>query len=221
MTLPDEKSNYIHRIGRVGRAERMGLAVSLVATVQEKIWYHGEWCPSRGKNCSNTRTTKEGGCCVWNNEMQASDFLLIRIFLSSILNGWFFYFHHYFLLAHQLQRHVLASYCFKYVVIIVCCFDHITTHLYDLVFISISFFFFFSVWPILKNTWGLWLAKVATISKSQLTNSTAKLFMVKSANRLVISKQILCSQFIFLYRFEHIYIYWLIWRSLYVFINNT
>jgi len=48
----------------------MGLAVSLVATVQEKIWYHGEWCPSRGKNCSNTRTTKEGGCCVWNNEMQ-------------------------------------------------------------------------------------------------------------------------------------------------------
>lgn len=70
MTLPDEKSNYIHRIGRVGRAERMGLAVSLVAVVPEKIWYHGEWCPSRGKNCSNTRTTKEGGCCVWNNELQ-------------------------------------------------------------------------------------------------------------------------------------------------------
>ncbi len=37
MTLPDEKSNYVHRIGRVGRAERMGLAISLVAMVQEKV----------------------------------------------------------------------------------------------------------------------------------------------------------------------------------------
>lgn len=37
VTLPDEKSNYVHRIGRVGRAERMGLAVSLVAAVPEKV----------------------------------------------------------------------------------------------------------------------------------------------------------------------------------------
>jgi ATP-dependent RNA helicase DDX1 len=36
-TLPDEKQNYVHRIGRVGRAERMGLAISLVATVPEKV----------------------------------------------------------------------------------------------------------------------------------------------------------------------------------------
>ena len=28
MTLPDEKQNYIHRIGRVGRADRMGLAIT-------------------------------------------------------------------------------------------------------------------------------------------------------------------------------------------------
>ena len=37
VTLPDDKQNYVHRIGRVGRAERMGLALSLVATVKEKV----------------------------------------------------------------------------------------------------------------------------------------------------------------------------------------
>jgi len=37
VTLPDEKSNYVHRIGRVGRAERMGLAISLVSKVPEKV----------------------------------------------------------------------------------------------------------------------------------------------------------------------------------------
>lgn len=70
VTLPDEKSNYVHRIGRVGRAERMGLAISLVADVPEKVWYHGEWCKSRGKNCYNTRLTSEKGCCIWYNEPQ-------------------------------------------------------------------------------------------------------------------------------------------------------
>ena len=37
VTLPDEESNYVHRIGRVGRAERMGLAISLVSQVPEKV----------------------------------------------------------------------------------------------------------------------------------------------------------------------------------------
>ena len=37
MTLPDDKQNYIHRIGRVGRRERMGLAISLVSKVKEKV----------------------------------------------------------------------------------------------------------------------------------------------------------------------------------------
>lgn len=68
VTLPDEKSNYVHRIGRVGRAERMGLAISLVSSVPEKVWYHGEWCPSRGRNCNNTNLTDQGGCCIWYNE---------------------------------------------------------------------------------------------------------------------------------------------------------
>jgi len=88
-TLPDDIENYIHRIGRCGRAERMGLAISIVATEREKVWYHK--CPSRGKNCSphpgNTKLTipfgpnqklmprddskwiiDEGGCTIWYDE---------------------------------------------------------------------------------------------------------------------------------------------------------
>ncbi|XP_055594121.1 ATP-dependent RNA helicase Ddx1-like [Uranotaenia lowii] len=67
VTMPDDKSNYVHRIGRVGRSERMGLAISLVSSVPEKVWYHK--CPSRGKNCSNTDSLETGGCCIWYNEM--------------------------------------------------------------------------------------------------------------------------------------------------------
>ncbi len=70
VSLPDDKANYVHRIGRVGRAERMGLAVSLVSTVQEKVWYHGEWCRTRGRGCNNTRLTTEKGCCTWNDEQK-------------------------------------------------------------------------------------------------------------------------------------------------------
>ncbi|XP_076109926.1 ATP-dependent RNA helicase DDX1-like [Mytilus galloprovincialis] len=67
VTLPDEKQNYIHRIGRVGRAERMGLAISLVGTVKEKVWYHSN-CNTRGKGCYNTNLTDYGGCCIWYDE---------------------------------------------------------------------------------------------------------------------------------------------------------
>lgn len=69
VTLPDEKQNYVHRIGRVGRAERMGLAISFVANVKEKVWYHSN-CTNKGKGCYNTRLTDEGGCCIWYNEPQ-------------------------------------------------------------------------------------------------------------------------------------------------------
>jgi ATP-dependent RNA helicase DDX1 len=67
VTLPDEKQNYVHRIGRVGRADRMGLAISFTATVKEKVWYHSN-CSTRGKGCYNTRLVDEGGCCIWYNE---------------------------------------------------------------------------------------------------------------------------------------------------------
>ncbi|XP_059141083.1 ATP-dependent RNA helicase DDX1-like isoform X2 [Physella acuta] len=69
VTLPDEKQNYIHRIGRVGRAERMGLAISLVASCKEKVWYHSN-CTSKGRGCYNTNLTDQGGCCIWYNEPQ-------------------------------------------------------------------------------------------------------------------------------------------------------
>lgn len=71
MTLPDEKQNYIHRIGRVGRADRMGLAISLVSKVPEKVWYHT--CQSRGKNCANRLLKEDGGCCIWYDEIYYLD----------------------------------------------------------------------------------------------------------------------------------------------------
>ncbi|EJD76225.1 DEAD box ATP-dependent RNA helicase [Loa loa] len=66
VTLPDEKANYLHRIGRVGRAERMGLAISLVSAHPEKVWYHK--CPSRGVNCFNTALITQRGCAIWYDE---------------------------------------------------------------------------------------------------------------------------------------------------------
>lgn len=37
LTLPDTPESYIHRVGRVGRAEEMGLAISLVGNHTEKV----------------------------------------------------------------------------------------------------------------------------------------------------------------------------------------
>ena len=69
MTLPppDETASYVHRIGRVGRAERMGLAISFVSTVPEKVWYH----KCRDRSCTNTKLVNQGGCSIWYNEMQS------------------------------------------------------------------------------------------------------------------------------------------------------
>lgn len=100
MTLPDDIENYIHRVGRCGRAERMGLAVSIVATKREKVWYHK--CPTRGKAClpapGNTKLTipfgpdgknlpedknrwwiDEGGCCVWYDETELREKVQTRL----------------------------------------------------------------------------------------------------------------------------------------------
>eukprot|EP00177_Eucheuma_denticulatum_P004059 GFKZ01007350.1.p1 GENE.GFKZ01007350.1~~GFKZ01007350.1.p1 ORF type:complete len:796 (+),score=104.74 GFKZ01007350.1:34-2388(+) len=67
VTLPDKSENYIHRVGRVGRAERLGLAVSLVSTQKEAVWFHT--CKN-AKNgvCSNRKLVDAGGCVLWYNE---------------------------------------------------------------------------------------------------------------------------------------------------------
>jgi ATP-dependent RNA helicase DDX1 len=67
MTLPDKEEDYVHRVGRVGRAEVMGLAISIVSTTElEKVWYYDKrkW---EGKTLS-TKLATEGGCCIWYDE---------------------------------------------------------------------------------------------------------------------------------------------------------
>lgn len=67
VTLPDKSENYVHRVGRVGRAERLGLAVSLVAAQKEAVWYHTCKNPKNGV-CSNRKLIDAGGCVMWYNE---------------------------------------------------------------------------------------------------------------------------------------------------------
>ena len=74
MTLPDKSEDYIHRVGRVGRADMMGLAISLVATCREKVWYYDKrkW---QGKKLNPALASLGphgnpvgGGCCIWYDE---------------------------------------------------------------------------------------------------------------------------------------------------------
>lgn len=67
MTLPDKSENYVHRVGRVGRAERLGLAVSLVAAQKEAVWFHNCGKP-KGGICKNRKLLDAGGCVMWQNE---------------------------------------------------------------------------------------------------------------------------------------------------------
>ena len=67
MTLPDGAETYVHRVGRAGRAQRIGLAISIVGTEAEKCWYcqNGQKPP-----CEDTRLFKVGGNCIWLKELE-------------------------------------------------------------------------------------------------------------------------------------------------------
>ena len=71
MTLPDRSEDYIHRVGRVGRADAIGLAISIVSDVPEKVWF----CTQKGlkpwlkPNAQNTKTTEQGGHTIWYEEL--------------------------------------------------------------------------------------------------------------------------------------------------------
>jgi ATP-dependent RNA helicase DDX1 len=64
-TMPDKTENYIHRVGRVGRADKLGLAISLVGCAQEKVWYHTCKNP---KACKKATLLDQGGCAIWYDE---------------------------------------------------------------------------------------------------------------------------------------------------------
>ena len=70
VTLPDKPEDYVHRIGRVGRADCMGLAVSLVATEKEKVWF----CSKKGykpwlqPSKQDVKLNDQGGHTIWYDE---------------------------------------------------------------------------------------------------------------------------------------------------------
>jgi len=66
-TFPDSVSTYIHRVGRVGRNGRKGIAISIIPDegITEKVWY----CqPGNTPPCTDCRLFKDGGNCIWYNE---------------------------------------------------------------------------------------------------------------------------------------------------------
>lgn len=69
MTLPDQSENYIHRVGRVGRAERLGLAISFIGAQREAVWFH-QCTKAKGGTCKNRKLVSAGGCVMWQNEMK-------------------------------------------------------------------------------------------------------------------------------------------------------
>ena len=68
MMLPDDAvETYVHRVGRVGRAERIGLAISIVSTEAEKVWF----CQNDKKPpCEDTRLFDKGGNCKWLDDIK-------------------------------------------------------------------------------------------------------------------------------------------------------
>ncbi|WPT11010.1 ATP-dependent RNA helicase Ddx1 [Picochlorum sp. SENEW3] len=69
MTLPDKCEDYVHRSGRVGRADTPGLCISIVSSVPEKVWF----CRKKGLKpwlnpTKENTSTKKGGHAIWLQE---------------------------------------------------------------------------------------------------------------------------------------------------------
>ncbi len=86
LTLPEKAETYIHRSGRVGRADRPGLSISIVSTVKERVWWHSNSCKfgkARGRGCTDTRLVdhkvNSGGCTTWYDEPQILDSIRTRL----------------------------------------------------------------------------------------------------------------------------------------------
>ena len=56
---------------------RSGMAISLVATEPEKVWYHT--CASKGKGCTNTQLVDHKGCCIWHDERELFKAIQVRV----------------------------------------------------------------------------------------------------------------------------------------------
>ncbi|EZG68162.1 putative ATP-dependent RNA helicase [Gregarina niphandrodes] len=67
MNIPDDIDQWFHRAGRVGRAQILGLAITLACTEKEKVWYHAN-CRNKGVGCTKTNLVSDGGCCIWYDD---------------------------------------------------------------------------------------------------------------------------------------------------------
>jgi len=79
MTLPEPSEQYIHRVGRVGRAGCPGLAISLCATAPEKVWWHTCNRKDRGVGCRNNALLEAQGCCKWFDEPAIKKEIEVRL----------------------------------------------------------------------------------------------------------------------------------------------
>ena len=69
---------------RAGRAEKLGLAISLVSKVPEKVWYckHKGYKPWMEPKKRDVGTHEEGGHTIWYDEQQL---LKVRGVLDALL----------------------------------------------------------------------------------------------------------------------------------------